>query len=367
MSQAPPESIDELTVTRRGAAPVRIEPDSFLLTLASFGIQSSSLPVGRYRIGIPAGWRIEPAGRFTWRVEPGPVDPDRWQTFTLEALSPALPGAALRWSRSVPVRLDLRTEFDPSRHAFPLANRASVLGDIDPQFDLFRETYRPMPGWWQRLLFKGLYSEVVFIRSEGPDRGGLCSGMARWAIGRFLGDEPDPTTQDGALKRIIVLHGRQLTDRVLLATAVWFFRGSPGAAYRAVRDDILRSGTTDRALDINVPKPWRRDILSALVGEGHTVVPYRISQPDPGKAFVDVYDPNRPPDDEGEQPNTIELDLYRDRYAYRNRISMEQDNVGMIAVRQAAYSRRGTTVLTLLGSAIVLVVLAGRKRLAQTN
>src|SRR5690606_40380644 len=64
-------------------------------------------------------------------------------------------------------------------------------------------------------------------------------------------------------------------DRALLSSLYWFLRASPTAAYRAVRDDFLRTGKSLRALDIGVPKPWRRDIARAVVRQGHTIVPFR--------------------------------------------------------------------------------------------
>ena len=42
-----------------------------------------------------------------------------------------------------------------------------------------------------------------------------------------------------------------------------------------------------------MPKPWRKDLLKALVSQGHTIVPYRIVQHEPDQASVEVYDPNR--------------------------------------------------------------------------
>src|SRR5690606_27468879 len=103
---------------------------------------------------------------------------------------------------------------------------------------------------------KGLYSDIVFLRRDGPTRGGLCSGMARWAIDRALGAEPEPESRDEALRRITTYHGRQLSDLSFLMGIPTFLRGSPRASYRIVRRDLLHKGWTDRAFDIAVPKPW---------------------------------------------------------------------------------------------------------------
>jgi hypothetical protein len=48
----------------------------------------------------------------------------------------------------------------------------------------------------------------------------------------------------------------------------------------------------------------------------------------------------------------IHFDLARNRYAYRKLVSMEQSNVGIIAVRQTAYAKPGTAFLATLGSIV---------------
>lgn len=206
-----------------------------------------------------------------------------------------------------------------------------------------------------RLLFRGLYADIVQLRPTGSHRGGLCSGMARWAGVRALQNEDRLPERDAALHEIKRLHGRQLTDRALLASLVWFLRASPVAAYRAVRDDALRTGRTLRALDVGVPKPWRRDIATAVVREGHTIVPYRIRQPSPTRAYVDCYDPNR-----GHESHTIEFHLDTGRYAYRNKVSLDEDDVGLIAVPHAVYARKGTAIIATLGSLIWIVLGLGK-------
>jgi hypothetical protein len=176
--------------------------------------------------------------------------------------------------------------------------------------------------------------------------------MARWAIARGLGQEPDPPSNAAAIERIQLFHGRQLRDRALLSALPWLLRGSPKAAYRAVRRDLLRDGITDRALDIAVPKLWRRDLAQALVAEGHTVVPYRLRQAGAASAELEVYDPNHPAAIGSGEPRTIHFDLARDRYAYGTLVKPEQTNVGIIAVRQRAYAQPGTAFIATLGSLI---------------
>src|SRR5690606_27093964 len=132
----------------------------------------------------------------------------------------------------------------------------------------------------------------------------------------------EPANRDEALRRITTYHGRQLADRSFLLGLPSFLRGSPGASYRTVRRDLLRKGWTDRAFDVAIPRPWRRDVVQALISKGPTIVPSRIVQEHPGKALVEVYDPNRPPATL-ETPEAVELDLMCERYAYRHMVSMD--------------------------------------------
>src|SRR5690606_452238 len=108
---------------------------------------------------------------------------------------------------------------------------------------------------------------IVYLRSEGARRGGLCSGIAHWTIERGLGREPGADAPDAAVERVAMYHGRQLRDSALLASLPWFLRGSSRAVFRAVRRDLLDRGYTDRAIDVDIPKLWRRDIASAIVAE----------------------------------------------------------------------------------------------------
>ncbi|MEX2314134.1 MAG: hypothetical protein WD628_00350, partial [Thermomicrobiales bacterium] len=117
-----------------------------------------------------------------------------------------------------------------------------------------------------------------------------------------------------------------------------------------VRRDLLRDGITDRALDVAIPKPWRLDLVQALVAEGHTVVPYRLRQAGAERGALEVYDPNHPAAIGSDAPRTIHFDLARNRYAYGTLVAPEQTNVGMIAVRQRAYAQPGTAFIATLGS-----------------
>jgi hypothetical protein len=250
------------------------------------------------------------------------------------------------WTVPIRVQLDLRTTFDPVLHGVPFPNRAADIGDVTPTPDLMRRTYRLLPRVLGRALFDGLYRNIVYLRADGPFRGGLCTGMARWSIACSLGNVRQPPS----IPELALYHGRQLNDWALLASAPWFVRGSPRAAYYAVRRDALEQGLTRRALDVGVPKLWRRDVLSAVVREGHTVVPFRVRQVSPEVAFVDVYDPNRPAQDGRPDVQTIEFNLRENRYQYRHLAALDDGRIGMVAAAQSAYDRRGTAFLAGLAS-----------------
>lgn len=347
--------VEQIVIRRAGQQPVEIEPSSLDISLASFGLPETCQ--GEFDLSGPAGWRIIQHGECCWRAEAVEIDPDTLQTFELQQRE----AGELRrcWRRSIPLVLDLRTTFAPEIHAFPERNSIAALGDIRPDEDEFNWTYAGMPGWAMRILRRGLYRDVVFFVSEGQYRGGLCSGMARWAGLRALNQRGGDVGRDLALKQIIVLHGRQLTDRALLSSAKWFFRASPRAAYFAVRNDALKHGLSLRALDVNISKPWRRDVATAIVRQGHTVVPVRVRQNSPTEAEVDVYDPNR-----GMELQTIRFDLQRDRYAFRSMVSMEQRDIGMAAVPHMDYARRGSAWLAVAGSILWLAIkrVTGRRK-----
>ena len=335
-----------MTITRNGIEPPVADPPLLDMHVATFS--GDDVETRAWRLKAPTGWRIAALAPDRWRAFPEGFNPDLPQRFSL--IDPD--GSESRREIEVIVTLDLRSSFDGKRHALPYRNNADVLGRYDPRWDIFERTYSRMPARLQRLLFGGLYSDIVFLHSDGSG-GGLCTGMARWAIARGKGLEPDPGPLPNAVERVALYHGRQLRDRALLASLGWFLRASPRAAFRAVRDDLLRTGYSDRALDVGVPKPWRRDVFRALVRVGHTVVPYRVRQEGPWRGCIEVYDPNRPEAIGSEEPRVIEFDLRRDRYSYRKLASMDQGNVGMIAVRQSAYEGDGSAMLATIGSLLL--------------
>lgn len=334
----------EIVVTRRGSAPPTVFPSSLRLTPASFGAQRVEQAV-RGRVRAPRGWTIESPAPLAWFARPRLEEMalDSAAAFTLEL--EYADGGRTAWTRSFNVRLDLRTTFSAEKHAFPERNSARVIGEVSPGAEQFRDTFRLVPGVLGRTLFNGLYADIVQLRAEGDHRGGLCSGMARWAGMRALRDDATRPERDQALLQIITLHGRQLKDRAILSSFRWFIKGSPRAAYFAVRDDALSTGQSLRALDIGVPRPWRRDIARAVVREGHTIVPFHIRQESPARAFIDCYDPNR-----ALETHTIELRLDTNRYQYRNKVALDDGGVGMIAVPHEVYAEKGTAFIATAGS-----------------
>jgi len=336
-----------LTIARHADGPLRITPARIVVTPATFGIADVDAPAGRYRLSAPYGWSRRLSAPLEWTLVPDVLDLDRRHALRLE-YEKADGAESRNWTVPIRVELDLATTFDPELHAVPFPNRASAIGDVTPTGELMRRTYTGLRGALGNALFSGLYRNIVYLRADGPTRGGLCTGMARWAIACSQGEVEQPPT----VEEVALFHGRQLNDRALLASLSWFLRASPRAAYQAVRDDALRDGVTRRALDVAVPKPWRLDLPRALVQEGHTVVPFRVRQPSPEVAYLDVYDPNRPPEGDELNVQTIEFKLRENRYSYRHLASFENGRIGMIAAPQSAYAARGTAYLAALGSAL---------------
>ncbi|HEX7102772.1 MAG TPA: hypothetical protein VF201_09020 [Nitrolancea sp.] len=249
--------------------------------------------------------------------------------------------------RTLSVEIHGTSQFVPAQDAFPEENSVSGWGIVTPREEIFQRTYQS--ALFPKALFDGLYRSIVFIGGNLHGYGGgLCTGMARAALERSLGGSRDASDLD----QVLLWHGRQLTDRALLASAGWFLLPSPGRAFDAFKRDFLRTGETRRCFDIDVPKPWRRDIVSALQREGHTVVPYAFRQADPGRADVSVYDPNDP---HGSMAGNavMTFDLVRNTYAYRGLVSLDDHRTTVIAVDQSAYRRGRTAFLTGLASGVL--------------
>ena len=306
-----------------------------------------------------AGARPALAGPLGWTIvaASGDAATARWRVRPLGEPPTCLVGLRLVVTRAdggeseivhgVPVEIHGRTQFDPRRHAFPFANSPAEFGAVEPSREIFRQTYGR--GLLTGAFFGGLYSRVVFLTSrQGGPAGGLCTGIARSALELSL-QRPAAVARDedpAMLRRTAQLwHGRQLADRALLASALaWLTQGSR-AAYVTFRRDVLARGVTEVAMDVHVPRPWRRDLLTAFVGSGHTVVPYALRQASDDRAEVWVYDPNYP-QPEAWAESVIHFDLAGDSYRYRQYDGRTPGKPSkVIAVRQAHYRRARTGYL----------------------
>ncbi len=314
-----------------------------------------------WRLSLPANWLALPDRRLsalgTRRVA-WLVFPQGWPRCFKYPISVTVfdrGQQVARAQQALGIELHGEGPFDPARDRLPWANRASEFGPVEPEDRHFRATFRLalFPNAFRR----NLYRMVVRLSDDASDSpGGVCTGMARVALARSLGALR--AEGDALRDAVIVLHGRQLTDRALLAGASWFFWPSPARAYRRFARDLLRRGWSDVCFDVNVPKPWRRDVVRALLGQGHTVVPYAFHQRSADEAEVLVWDPNRP---EAAGEMAISFDLQRDRYRYPPLVE-DDDRVTIVAVRQRAYLAGGTALLSSAAS-LVLYSPAARRAL----
>lgn len=342
-----------------GTPAFRYHPDRIHVT-ATLGDVLATEDAGsqrgvQVRLTVPRGWltlpgttRFLPAGEssVSWTVYPRGLPGDYTVSLRVEVLRDGRVAASAE--TSVAVTVEAYSQFDPARHSLPFANTVADLGVVRPDPALFARTYRLtlLP----QAFFRGLYGAVVFLGGEsGAPHGGLCTGMARAALEQSLDALPPGAN---LLNEVIILHGRQLTDRALLSSAPWFFWPGPARAFRRFRADLLSSGRSDRCWDIGVPRPWRRDIARALVGEGHTVVPYGFRQESPDRVEVLVWDPNHPTGP-GAAASILTLDLHGDTYGYRHRAALGERRTTIIAVRQSAY-RRGRTALLASAASLLL-------------
>lgn len=328
-------------------------PDRFVVRL---GPASDAIPLESLDLRLPSGWRALPLREEgTWLVFPSgrPHFPVSLQVLDRRAE----PRARVIALRALPVVFRGCSRFHPRLHRLPWANRVEDLGVVEAGWEHFRATFRFALA--PRALFAGLYREVVGLRQlpDGRVRGGLCTGLSRTALAQALACLDERTSLRDT---VLVLHGRQLSDRALLAGLPWFLFPSPRRAYQRFVDDLLDCGTSDRCFDLNVPRPWRRDVVRALLGQGHTVVPYAFSQAETGWASVWVYDPNLP--DRAEE-TVVTIDLERDRYEYPP-LAVDGRRTTIVAVPLTAYLRGRTAVLAgmanlLLAAPRRLLVAAG--------
>lgn len=337
------EPLATLRYTNDGSDRFRWIPDRFRLLVTSEGVVETEF--SSLELDLPRHWRslpIQEGEQRGWLVFPeGPP------SFPVELRLVEHTGKTQRAlaAFALPVRFCGRNRFDPQRDRLPWANRIDEFGPVEPSWDTFRRTFRLTIA--PRAFFRGLYREVVQLQcdADGGVRGGLCTGLARAALARALGRLP---AVHDLRETVLVLHGRQLSDRALLAGLPWFLWPSPRRAYRAFVGDLLEQGWSERCFDLNVPRPWRRDLLQALLGQGHTVVPYAFCQEHADEAFVWVADPNYP----DATSTVVTIDLARDRYAYPP-LAVDGRRTTIVAVPLSAYLEGSTAILASLAGPLV--------------
>ena len=248
---------------------------------------------------------------------------------------------------SVGVEIRAFSQFDASKYVIPRSNSVDEWGTVQPRSDVFDRTYAFT--FFPVRFFNGLYRSIVFMGAIGGRyQGGICTGMARVALERSLSAD----LEEVSVSEIMLWHGRQLTDRALLASARWFLAPSPRRAFNAFQRDVLNSGISRRCFDIAVPRPWRRDVYSALQQEGHTVVPFGIRQSSSDSASVMIYDPNDPVKSrQGSASITFLLD--ENTYLYPPLGGLDLKKTSVIAVEQQAYRDGRTAILASLASCIL--------------
>jgi hypothetical protein len=360
MRECGPVTIDSL-----GGGPLVFsneQRDAFRYTPAEFEVRVTGADLRRVyglarriRLVAPEGWTVadperlvlDPNRSLVWRVRPGGEPPSCLVNLTLQISRPD--DGVTEIVHAVPVELRGRTQFEPRRHALPFANAAAEFGEVVPREETFAQTYQA--GALARPFFRGLYSDVVYL-SGNPNRerpGGLCTGIARSTLEFSLARPEDQIARqdaDAVRETATVWHGKQLGDRALLAsTAAWVRQGSRDA-YQVFKRGVLARGQTEVAMDVNVPRPWRRDLVTAFVGSGHTVVPYALRQRSDDRADVWVYDPNHPRKEES-HASVIHFDLANDSYTYRRYDGRAPGKPSkVIAVHQDHYRRSDTAYVS---------------------
>lgn len=356
-----------LRYTNAGGGPFRYAPGELTLTLAADGLRR--FPAAEVvEVIPPPGWRAADGARravgdgaLAWRLAPGGIPATCEQGIALAVLGAG--GRRLGTLRhAVPVELYGASQFDPERHTLPFRNSSGDFGPVEPRLDLFLRTYRRGGTVLPAAFFAGLYRDIVFLSAATAARGsgGLCTGMARFALERSL--LPDEAARPLAGRRRAVAmeavqawHGRQLTDRALLAAARQVLAPSPTAAFRRFRDQVLASGRGAVAFDIGIarwePSPARWGaIFQRLVTQGHTITPYAFRQTSDRAAEVLAYDPSYP--DRADWPeNVVRFDLIDDRYAYRGFGTLDRDDpTTVLAVPQEHFAGQGTAYLASLAN-----------------
>ncbi len=348
--------LSQLLYTNQGQPTFRYLPERFQVVVTAGTHRSPRAGASSARIELPAGWRAIPSmdqpipdrdSPVVWTVIPTGQPEDYTAEIRVRISDETGPVTLLAATLVIEIRG--YSQFDPVRHGLPWTNSVGELGEIRPTAGIFEQTFNA--SFFPASFFAGLYRAIVFIGAgPGQYQGGLCTGMARAALEQSL----DARQSGSAVSRdeVILLHGRQLSDRALLASSPWFFAPSPRRAFERFKASILATGQSDVCFDIGVPRPWRLDIPQALVQLGHTVVPYAFRQASREQAEVMIYDPNRPTESRAGQ-TTILFDLRDDRYEYEPWAQRDDRSITVIAAPQAAY-RNGRTAFLASSASLIL-------------
>lgn len=348
--------LSQILYTNQGQRAFRYLPERFQVEVIPGTLRPSHTVAAGARIELPPGWKAVPIldqpvasqdAPFIWTVIPAGQPDDFSAEIRVRVYDGTGPVTLLTTTLGIEIRG--YSQFDPSLHGLPWTNSVSELGEIRPTTGIFERTFDV--SFLPAAFFTGLYRAIVFIGADpGQYQGGLCTGMARTALEQSL----EAQQNGNAITRdqVIMLHGRQLSDRALLASSPWFFAPSPRRAFARLKANILSTGRSDVCFDIGVPRPWRRDIPQALVQLGHTVVPYAFRQSSREQAEVMIYDPNRLADSR-EGKVSIRFDLCADTYEYEPWASRDDRSITVIATPQAAY-RHGRTAFLASAASLIL-------------
>ncbi len=348
--------LNQLIFTNQGQAAFRYLPERFQVVVTTGPLQSSLVGAASARIELPDGWCAVPSPDQPIASQDAPViwtviptgQPEDFEAEIRVRLSDGT-GPAARLATTLAIEIRGYSQFDPARHGLPWANSTSELGEIRPSAGIFERTFDS--SFLPESFFTGLYRAIVFIGADpGQYQGGLCTGMARAALEQSLDAQQsgNAVTPD----EVIMLHGRQLSDRALLASSPWFLAPSPRRAFARFKSSILDTGQSDVCFDIGVPRPWRRDIPQVLVQQGHTVVPYAFRQAGRERAEVMIYDPNRPAESRTGQTRIL-FNLRDDTYEYEPWAHRDDRSITVIAAPQTAY-RDGRTAFLASAASLIL-------------
>ncbi len=332
-------------------------PTSLTITASLAPLRARYPILGGARLHLPEHWSVQGANEqpitaetatLTWTIVPGGIPAACQEQISCEILAGDTGIAA--WDHLLPVTLQGETTFNPVRDIAPFRNSAADIGAVEPQRDLFARTYKPWGMILPGAFFQGLYRDIVFL-AAGPDArggGGLCTGMARYALGTSLtGIRPFASQVRDVVE---IWHGRQLTDAALLAAAQQFLKPDAARSFRHFRNQVLTSGEGTVAFDVGIarwswnPREWPA-LFQRLVTQGHTIVPYAFAQINDTTAQVQVYDPSHPSPEEAAE-NIVHFDLAQNRYQYRGFGALDRDDpTTVLAVTQRPFAEPGTAFI----------------------